>query len=270
MHALLIATGPALLASAAFLAVAFVVVLWPISLVLEDTSIVDFCWAPICAAVAWIAYAVSGHGMTIRAILVLAAVSLWGARLGFYIARRHRGVEDRRYADLRRRVREQGRSYALTSLVVVFLLQGAVTWIATLPLVAAVAGPGPAQPGALVWIGALLWLAGFAIEAIADAQMARFRAGRTDPDQVMDKGLWRYSRHPNYFGEVLVQWAFFLLACDGGPGAVATIVGPLLFTYLIVGPLGANLLERGLSNRKPAYVAYVRRTSSFVPWLPRR
>jgi steroid 5-alpha reductase family enzyme len=270
MMDLLIATGPALIASALFIAIFFVALLWLISLAVKDSSIVDFSWSFTCVAVCWIAYAVSDKGMTPRVMLVLAAVTIWGVRLGLYIARRNWGAEDRRYASLRKRAKEQGRNYAFYSLRVVFMFQGTVAWINALPLMAAIAGPGPAQPGVLTWIGTVVWLIGFVTESMADAQMARFRATRTRPDELMDRGLWRYSRHPNYFGEMLVQWGYFLFACDVGAPALITIVGPLLLTYLIVGPMGANLLERRLGKKKPAYADYVRRTSAFVPWPPSR
>jgi len=264
------ATWPALLASAIFIAVFFVAALWIISIQIKDSSIVDFCWSLTCAACAWIAYLASNHGMTPRVALVLAAVTIWGLRLGLYIARRNWGREDPRYARLRQKTQERGLNYTFYSLRAVFAFQGIVTWITVLPLVVAVAGPGPAEPGPLTWIGAAVWLIGFIIEATADAQMSSFRAHRTSPDQVMDRGLWRYSRHPNYFGEILVQLSYFLFACEIGAPALLTIVGPALLSYLIIGPMGANLLERRLGKKKPAYADYVRRTSAFIPWPPRR
>ncbi len=270
MHELIVSTGPALIATAIFIAVVFILGLWLVSLLVRDSSIVDFCWGPTCVAVAWIAHVASGQPMNPRLWLVLVAVTLWGMRLGIYIARRNWGEEDRRYARLRRDAAARGRNYALLSLRLVFLLQGAASWIVFLPLIVAIAGPGPAQPGWFTWIGGAVWLAGFGIEAVADAQMARFRARRSEPDEVMSRGLWRYSRHPNYFGELLVQWAYFLFACEIGPPALVAIVGPLAFSYLIIGPMGANLLERRLTTIKPAYADYVARTSALIPWPPRR
>jgi steroid 5-alpha reductase family enzyme len=270
MGELLTSTAPALIGGAVFIAVFFVAILWLISIAIKDSSIVDFCWSLTCLAVSWIAYVESGRAMTPRVMIVLAAVTIWGARLGLYIARRNWGAEDRRYARLRQKTQERGGNYTWYSLRAVFAFQGIVTWINVLPLMAAIAGPGPDQPGVLTWIGAALWLAGFLTESTADAQMARFRATRSQPDQVMDRGLWRYSRHPNYFGEMLVQWSFFLFACDVGAPALVTVIGPALLTYLIVGPMGANLLERRLGKKKPAYAEYIRRTNAFVPWPPKR
>ena len=260
---------PALVNGELFIGGFFVVTLWLVSLALHDSSIVDIFWGLGCAAVAWVAWLTAGTG-EIRSTLVLVAATLWGVRLGVYIGVRNWGAEDRRYARLRQHITEQGRSYAWYSLRAVFGMQGLFMFVCTLPLVVAIASPASGPPGAVFWVGLALWAVGLSIESLADWQMARFRRRRTEPGLVMDQGLWRYSRHPNYFGEMLVQWSLFLMACDAGLLGTLTFVAPLILSYLIVGPLGANLLERRLGKKNAGYEAYVGRTSAFVPWPPKR
>ena len=143
-------------------------------------------------------------------------------------------------------------------------------FVCTLSMVVAIASPVSGPPGAVFWIGLVLWAVGLSIESVADWQMAHFRQRRTEPGQVMDQGLWHYSRHPNYFGEMLVQWSLFLLACDAGLVGAVTVVAPLILSYLIIGPLGANLMERRLGKKNPGYESHVGRTSAFIPWPPKR
>jgi steroid 5-alpha reductase family enzyme len=268
MTQLMIQYGPALINSALFILGFFVLTLWAISIRMGDSSIVDIFWGPGCAAVAWVIWFTCGADSA-RALAALIAITLWGLRLGLYIGQRNRGAEDRRYARLRQHITSQGRHYGLYSLYAVFGMQGCFMWVCTLPMVVAIATPAQGGMGVLAWSGLAIWAAGLLIETISDWQMSRFRATRTDPHTVMDKGLWRYSRHPNYFGEMLVQWGLFLFACDASPIGYLTVVGPLLLSYVIIGPLGANLLERRLGKKNPGYEDYVRRTSAFVPWPPR-
>ena len=262
----LIAYGPLLLHGAVFVLLGFVVGLWLISVAMKDSSIVDIFWGPGCAGVAWVYY-FSTSVPSPRALLALGLITLWGARLGLYIGVRNWGSEDRRYARLRQHITDQGRNYTLYSLRAVFGYQGAAMLLCTLPMLFAIGTPGPIGPIAMV--GAILALAGLGVETLADQQMSRFRAGRQDPRAVMDQGLWRYSRHPNYFGEMLVQWGLFILALDAGALALLSVVAPLLLSYLITGPMGASLLERRLVKKNPDYGEYVARTSAFIPWLPK-
>ena len=257
---------PHLLRGAVFVLVFFVLALWLVSVTMKDSSIVDIFWGPGCAAVGWVYYVGSVGGA--RATLALILATLWGLRLGLYIGARNWGAEDRRYARLRAHITEQGRNYTLYSLRAVFAYQGGAMVICTLPLLFAIASPGQAI-GPLAWLGAALSLAGLVTEVIADQQMAAFRAGSRAPGEVMDRGLWRYSRHPNYFGEMVVQWGIFLVALDSGPLALISAVAPALLSYLIMGPMGAALLERRLMKKNPGYAAYVGRTSAFVPWMGR-
>lgn len=259
--------APLLLRSGGFVLVAFVLVLWPLSLRLRDASIVDIFWGPGCAAMAGI-YFFSTPSPGPRALTCLILATAWGLRLGLYIGRRNHAGEDPRYAAIRAEVVARGGNFALYSLRVVFIYQGLAMILVTLPSLFAIAGTTPGL-GIIGGLGGIVALAGLLIETIADQQMSRFRATRQDRSQVMDRGLWRYSRHPNYFGEILVQWGLFLLALDAGPWALITAIGPAVLTYGIIGPMGAALLEKRLGSN-PAYDAYVRRTSLIILWPPQK
>lgn len=258
--------APLLLRSGGFVLVAFVLVLWPLSLRLRDASIVDIFWGPGCAAMAWIYYLVT-PGTGPRALICLILATAWGLRLGLYIGHRNHAGEDPRYAAIRAEVTARDGNFALYSLRVVFIYQGLAMIAVTLPALFAIAGAAPGL-GAIGAIGAIVAASGLIIETIADQQMSHFRATRKDRSEVMDRGLWRYSRHPNYFGEILVQWGLFLLALDTGPWALVAAIGPAILTYAIIGPMGAALLEKNLGTN-PAYDDYVRRTSLIILWPPR-
>ena len=245
---------PFLLRGAGFVLLFFVLGLWLVSVAMKDSSIVDVFWGPGCAAVGWVYY-LSAGGQP-RGTLALTLATIWGLRLGWYIGKRNWGAEDRRYARLRQHITGQGRNYTLYSLRAVFAYQGCAMVICTLPLLFAITTPFAIPTpwgtlGPLAWLGAAVSLAGLAIEIIADQQMSAFRAGPRMPGEVMDRGLWHYSRHPNYFGEMLVQWGIFLVALDTGPLALLAIIAPALLSYLIMGPMGAALLERRLGKKNP-------------------
>lgn len=238
---------------------------WVASLVRRDASLVDRFWGPAFVAIAWLGFAF-GDGDRSRSTLVLVLAAVWGLRLAVHISWRNWGKgEDPRYRAMRER---GGKGWAQRSLVTVFALQGALATVIALPLLVAQSAPRPPGLGPLDYAGAALWLAGFLCEAIADWQLARFKADPAHRGQVMDRGLWRYSRHPNYFGEALLWWGFFFIAA-AVPGGVWTIFSPLLMTFLLLRVSGVALLERGLVASKPQYADYVARTSAFVPWPPR-
>jgi steroid 5-alpha reductase family enzyme len=253
-----------LLATAAAIAVAMSI-LWLKSLALRDASIVDIYWGPGFALIAAIAYAVGNGGDPPRRVLSLVLVSLWGLRLGLYLFWRNHGAgEDYRYQAMRRR---HGERFRWVSLATVFGLQGALAWIVSLPVqVVHVASGGPLGP--LDLAGALLFAVGLAFEAIGDWQLARFKADPANRGQVMDRGLWRYTRHPNYFGDALVWWGLFAIAL-ATPAGPWTLPGPLLMSFLLLRVSGVPLLERGLRKRRPGYAEYAARTSAFFPWPPR-
>ena len=236
---------------------------WVLSVRLRDASIVDICWGPGFVLLAWL-YAALFDAFTPRPVLVGVLVTLWGVRLAVHIFRRHRG-EDPRYAAMRA---ARGPAFWWRSLLVVFWLQAVILWFVALPLLVTAAVPGPPAVTITDVLGVVLFATGFAFEAIGDAQLARFRSDVSNRGTVLDTGLWRYTRHPNYFGDALLWWGVYLIALSA-PGGWITIASPLVMTLLLLRVSGVTLLERGLSASKPGYAEYVARTSAFVPWMPR-
>jgi len=231
---------------------------WVYSLLKRNVTIVDTLWSLLFVIAATV-YVASVESPSQRAWLVLGLVGIWGARLATYLAWRNRGhEEDRRYQAIRRRNEPH---FALKSLWLIFGFQAVLAWIISLPLAGAVAGDAPL--GLLDWLGVALWAIGLYFEAVGDWQLARFKADRANAGRVMDRGLWRYTRHPNYFGDFCVWWGLYLLALSAG--AWWTVVGPLIMSFLLLRFSGVRLLERDIGERRPAYAEYVRRTNAFFP-----
>ena len=239
-------------------------VLWLVSLAIKNVAIVDVYWGLGFIVVAGAA-AMCNCPPTNRVVLLLAMTSLWGVRLAAYLLRRNWGKpEDRRYAEMRQ---HHGDRFGRVSLVTVFLLQGVLLlWIA-LPLQVAAVAKSPAPFGMLDGLGVAVWLVGLMFETIGDFQMAKFQSDPANEGRVMDRGLWRYTRHPNYFGDFCVWWGLYLTAAAGG--AAATILSPLTMSFLLLRVSGVTLLEKTIGERRPEYAEYRRRTSSFFPWPPR-
>ena len=252
------------LGSAAVVVLGIMVCTWVVSLVLRNASIVDIVWGAGFVAVAWTAACVGdGHGG--RPDLLVAMVTIWGLRLAGYLFWRNRGHgEDRRYQSMRRKA---GDGFAMRSLVTVFLLQGALMWIVSLPVQLAMTPDGP-DIGPLAIVGVVLWGIGFFFETVGDAQLARFKADPANDGQVMDRGLWRYTRHPNYFGDFCVWWGIFLVAAET-TDARAGVIGPIVMSIFLMRVSGVPILERSLTRRRPGYADYVARTSTFFPRPPR-
>jgi steroid 5-alpha reductase family enzyme len=241
---------------------ALVLTTWALSVALRDVSIVDVAWGLCFVLVAWVAFA-AGDGDAGRRLLLAVLVSAWGLRLAGYIGARklrHPG-EDPRYGAWRAK---HGDRFWLVSLGTVFLFQGLLAWVVSLPVQASAAADGGL--GALDAAGVALWALGVFFEAVGDAQMARFKGAAGNRGRVMDRGLWRYTRHPNYFGDFCVWWGIWLIALSAG--AWWTVVGPLVMSLLLTRVSGKDHLERTLS-RRPGYAEYVARTSGFVPLPPR-
>jgi len=238
--------------------------LWAASVRLRDASFVDPFWGPGFAAVAWTSVAVAGPSP--RGLLLALLASAWGLRLGVHLGLRNRGrAEDRRYAAMRA---AHGRRFWWVSLFTVFLLQAALLWAVSLPLQAGAALGQASALGALDLAGAAVALTGLAFEAIGDAQLARFIADPASRGRVMDRGLWAWTRHPNYFGDALTWWGLCLVAL--GSGAWWALLGPALMTVLLLRVSGVTLLEATIGERRPGYAAYAARTSAFIPWPPGR
>lgn len=237
---------------------------WVVSLARRDVSVVDVVWGPAFALVAAL-YHVLTPEPGARAWMVLAAVLLWAVRLGTHLGVRwvRKGEEDYRYAAMRR---EHGDRFAARSLVTVFWLQGALVWVLSLPLLAGIRAPGP--PGTLGLAGAFVFVFGFLWEAAADLQLTRFKQDPASRGKVLQTGLWRYSRHPNYFGEAVLWWGLYLMAADAGGGW--TVFAPLGMTLLLMKVSGVPLLEPHLEETRPGYREYAARTPAFVPRRPKR
>jgi steroid 5-alpha reductase family enzyme len=237
---------------------------WAVSLRCEDASVVDLVWGPAFALVALVA-ALGADPEADASWLMFGLTALWGLRLGWHLSRRKRTHpgEDRRYAALRERHRDR---FASWSLLWVFAAQGLLILLVSLPLQVAATQPAPLTP--LILPGVLLFALGFAFEAIGDAQLSAFRADPANAGAVMDRGLWRWTRHPNYFGDCCVWWGIWLVALTAG-GTWWTAAGPLAMTFLLVRGSGKRLLERDIAERRPGYAGYARRTSGFFPLPPR-
>ena len=238
---------------------------WLLSLVKKDASIVDTFWGLGFVLIAAVCCAI-GEGYELRRILITALTAVWGLRLASHIFWRNRGAgEDFRYRAMRAL---HGKRFPVVSLYSVFAVQGLLMWVISLPLQVGEIAREPARITWLDWTGAIVWLIGFAFESVGDLQLARFKAESKNEGKVMDRGLWRYTRHPNYFGDALLWWGFFLIAMST-PSAVWTVISPLIMTGLLMKVSGVALLEKTLMKTKPAYRDYVRRTNAFFPWLPR-
>jgi len=235
--------------------------LWLVSLRLRDASIVDIAWAPGFAVISWCSAIATGT-LSTRGWLILILVNAWAVRLALHIYARHRD-EDHRYAAMRAK---HGKRWWWWSLFQVFWLQGLLCWLISWPLQLAVTH-APAL-NVLDTAGFAIATAGFMYEAIADWQLMRFRADPANAGKVMDRGLWRWSRHPNYFGDAVMWWGYFLVGLAAG-GAWWSIAAPVVMTFLLLRVSGVTLLEDTITERRPAYADYIRRTSAFVP-LPSR
>jgi len=245
---------------------ALMVVTWIASVVQKDASLVDRVWGLAFVVLAW-TYAVAAGVWTPRAWLALTLVTVWGVRLSVFITWRNWGHgEDARYAAMRAKRPD---SFTNRSLVSVFLLQAVLAWLISVPLLAATALGGGAL-GVLDVIAVAVWTVGFVFEAGGDAQLARFLSDPANRGKVMDRGLWAYTRHPNYFGDTVVWWAYLLLAL--AVGAWWGAFGTVMMTLLIVKVSGVALTERRMGRpgkAREGYDEYVRRTNAFIPG-PRR
>ncbi|MDF3301324.1 DUF1295 domain-containing protein [Streptomyces tropicalis] len=254
------------LAWAAAAALAVLLVTFAVAVRKGVHRVVDTAWGIAFAAVALVTYTASaGHGDSGRRILVTVLTAVWGLRLAAHIARRGRGHgEDPRYEAMLAKAPGSRNLYALR---MVYLLQGALVWVVSLPVQAAQYVPGPLTGVAAA--GTALWALGLVFEAVGDAQLARFKADPANRGRIMDRGLWAWTRHPNYFGDFCVWWGLFLIACESGAAAAVSVVSPLVMSFLLIRGSGKQLLERHMEDR-PGYAQYVARTSGFLPRPPRR
>jgi steroid 5-alpha reductase family enzyme len=235
-----------------------------------DVSFIDAVWGfgmVVMALASWLQLGDPGA----RAALILIMTAVWGLRLALHLFTRWRAHgEDPRYARMLGKARAEGR-YGSAAFKVVFGPQALLLFITSLPAqIGILAAPAPAAMGPLAWAGLALWLTGVVFETVGDAQLTAFRADPASKGKVLDTGLWRYTRHPNYFGDACAWWGIWLVAAQAGLWvALASLIGPLFLTFTLTRWSGKPLLEKGLAKNRPGYADYVARTSGFIPWPPR-
>jgi steroid 5-alpha reductase family enzyme len=241
-----------------------VIVVWVLSVSKRNVSIVDSAWSLLFVLGAC-AYALAASGASDdRRMLVLALLGIWALRLSGYIIWRNWGhPEDARYQAIRARNQP---NFEFKSLYLVFLLQALLAWLISLPLLGALLSAAPLN--GFDAGGAAVWLTGIIFEVGGDWQLTRFKANPVNKAGVMDRGFWRYTRHPNYFGDFCVWWGFYLIAV--GAGAWWSVTGPLIMTLLLMRVSGVTLLEKDIGQRRPKYADYIRRTNAFFPGMPKR
>jgi len=247
---------------ALFVIVVLCCVAWLYSLVKKNVSFVDSLWSLFFVAATTV-FALGAQPLSSRGTLVLVLVAVWALRLSIYITARNWGEpEDYRYQSIRAN-NEPG--FAFKSLYIVFGLQGVLAWLVALPLLPAIASNTALN--AIDLVAAALWLVGFVFEAGGDYQLSRFKARADSKGRILDTGLWRYTRHPNYFGDFCIWWSFYLFAVASG--GWWSIVSPLLMSLLLLKVSGVAMLEKTISDRRPEYAEYTHRTNAFFPG-PRR
>ncbi len=240
------------------------VVMWIISLIRRDASIVDPFWGMGFVMTAWLV-ALLNAPATIRVWLLVGMTTVWGIRLSLFLLWRNWGHgEDRRYVAMREKHEKR---FWWVSLLTVFLLQGAIMWIVACPLQVAGSIQADNPIGWLDMLGALVWTTGLFFETVGDWQLARFKADPSNKGKVLDSGLWRFTRHPNYFGDFCIWWGMYLVALAGGAGW--TVFSPLLMSVLLMKVSGVTLLESTITDRRPEYAVYRKRTNAFFPGMPR-
>lgn len=246
------------------LAVLFIIaiILWVASRVKNDVGIVDSFWSLMILVAGLCFMFLANTPLTNRHGIVLVLLTVWALRLAVHISWRNRGQEeDRRYQTIRQNNQP---NFELKSLYIVFLLQALLALVVALPLMSVFSSNSAIN--ALDYFALALWFTGMFFETVGDLQLARFKTSSRNQDKVLDSGLWRYSRHPNYFGECCIWWAFFLFAVASGYWW--SIVSPLLMTLLLLKVSGVSLLENTITERRPEYASYRRTTSAFFPWIP--
>lgn len=289
---------PEALLTGAITIAALMLFMWLLSIPLKNVSIVDIGWGLGFVLVAWscrlLAFGrqgeILGDGVFMERFLAIGPfelhwsadgedpltyllplfVTIWGIRLAGYLAWRNVGKpEDYRYVAMREKA---GPSFVWSSLLRVFLLQGVVMWVVALPLQAAAATPASVPCFILTGVGFVLWAIGLFFESIGDWQLARFKSDPANAGKVMDRGLWRYTRHPNYFGDFCVWWGLWIVSLGVSyyPDTWWTVISPAVMSFFLIKVSGVALLERAMKKRSADYEAYIARTSSFFPWPPKR
>ena len=242
-----------------------VTLLWIWSVIIKNASIVDLFWG-FGFVVVNTFYAFMSGELNSRKILILALLSIWGLRLTIYLAWRNIGKgEDFRYQEFRKNFGPK--RYWWVSFFQTFLLQGVLIMIVSLPLLAINSSADPGDLKLLDYFGIVVWLIGFAFESGGDFQLSRFKKNKANKGKVLNTGFWKYTRHPNYFGDSAVWWAYAIFSIAAG--GYWQIVGSIVMTLLIIKISGVALLEKTLNETKPQYKEYIQKTNSFFPWFPK-
>lgn len=233
------------------------------SVIKHRNDVADVAWGLGLVLLAWVSYLIT-VAPDYRGLVVGTLVTIWGVRLARHISVRHKGkAEDSRYLAWRQ---SWGKWFYLRSYAQVYLFQGVLLYLIALPVLLINLSPGPAL-GWLDAVGVVVWLVGFYFESVGDAQLARFIKDPANTGKLMQSGLWQYTRHPNYFGEVTQWWGIWLMALSS-PYRLVAIIGPITITVLILKVSGISMLEKTMA-KKPEFAAYKQRTSTFIPWPPK-
>jgi len=240
--------------------------LWVVSVFIKNVSIVDLFWG-FGFVVTTTFYFFKTEGFETRKILLLVLVAIWGLRLSIYLAWRNIGKgEDFRYQQFRKNYGEH--RYWWISLFQTFLLQGILMWLISAPLLGAQYYSTNSSLGILDFLGVFFWIIGILFEAGGDYQLANFKSNPENKGKVLNTGFWKYTRHPNYFGDSAIWWGFGFVCLAGG--SYLPILGSILITALIIKVSGVALLEKSLKDTKPQYKEYIEKTSAFLPWFPKK
>jgi steroid 5-alpha reductase family enzyme len=250
-----------------------ILALWAYAVHIRDVSFIDAFWAlgmVILALASWLQ--IDGQGR--RADVLLALTGIWGLRLSWHLFTRWRAHgEDPRYTKIMSAtIAAKGWSWGKTALLSVFLTQAPLLFVTCLPAQLGIwaSEGGRTIMGPFGWAGAVIAIVGIAFETIGDAQLNAFRADPGNKGKVLNTGLWRYTRHPNYFGDACTWWGIWLIAAETGPWGWASVIGPVFLTFTLTKWSGKPLLERGLKKTRPEYADYIARTSGFFPWPPKK
>ncbi len=232
-----------------------------LSLVKKRNDVADTAWGLGFMLLTWVSFFI-GHAQNIRGLLVGLLVSIWGIRLAWHIHKRNKDKsEDYRYAKWRQ---EWGKWFYIRSFAQVYLLQGVLLFFIVLPVLFINKSGGPALK-VLDFVGLAVWILGFVFESVGDAELARFIKNPNNKGKLLQSGLWQYTRHPNYFGEVTMWWGIWLIAISV-PSHFFSIIGPITITVLILKVSGIPLLEKKMAEN-PDFAEYKRKTSMFFPWF---
>ncbi|NLV66162.1 MAG: DUF1295 domain-containing protein [Spirochaetes bacterium] len=237
---------------------------WLVSLKKKNVTIADSMWGAGFIIITWLTF-ILGDGYLVRNVIITVPVTIWGLRLSYHITRRSIGKpEDPRYTEWRN---EYGNKFPVVSLFRVFLVQGLFMWLIALSIQLAQLFPRPESLTLADYAGLGIWVIGFIIESSADRQLAHFIKDPANRGRVMRYKLWRYSRHPNYFGEATIWWGIYVICCATEYGFL-TIISPMLITYTLLKITGVSLMEQTMFKGNAEYEDYKRTTSSFIPWFP--